>query len=187
MQNKIFFVRPGYIQPENYRLIFCNWVAVYSHPYSKEKFHLEMESDYLHRKKASSLSILRQDADCRKTLYRGFKSIKAAAAKMEQILFQLPVTSQAQDLVNCIRKNYIEQGFKNHGIYYPSQEQLPLCGELMKRKMIELSERNRIAYQLSLNERRWLAKSYTLSERWIKPGREYRVNNEFEELVSLTA
>ena len=186
MQNKLGFIPKRYIQPDRYSLFFCDWAGVYTHPYTNTIYYLEPQSDFKNRTAARSLSILRQEKDCRRFVYQDIKSIKSGIEKMVYLLFRVPdITAQAQELLNRIRMDYIEKGYQNRGICFPSQEELPICVGLAEQNIMVLYGDSKIAYRLSDKERQWLISHYTLSKRWLKTGgKDYLINDTFEELVS---
>lgn len=77
MRNVWGFVSKRYPQPDDYKLIFNDWVAIYRH--SGIEYHVELVSDFRHRGTAKYVEILRQDHDCRRNVCEEkFLSIKGA-------------------------------------------------------------------------------------------------------------
>ena len=88
MQNKIGFIPKSFeIQPDYYKQIFRNWVAVFivdDGSIMGIEYHLELESNgFYHPEKADIVRILRQDKDVRRFINtERFKSIKQAYSKL---------------------------------------------------------------------------------------------------------
>ncbi|MCL2386895.1 MAG: hypothetical protein FWC89_05005 [Defluviitaleaceae bacterium] len=89
MQNKQGFIPKRYRQPERYEMIFSSWCAVYTHPKTGVKYHVQMCPNILSTSKlvASHIKVLRQDKDCRRSVSEHLKTIKAAVAVIEKLLF----------------------------------------------------------------------------------------------------
>lgn len=86
IKNRHGFIPKRYRQPEQYRLIFTNYVAVYHHPLTGEEYHIDLNSYFLNRSYAKDVSVKVQCVGCRRQIGPNYKSIKDAVAALERIL-----------------------------------------------------------------------------------------------------
>ena len=86
LKNRYGFIPKRYRQPEQYRMIFTDWVAVYRHPETGEEYHIELNSYFLNHAYAKDVSVLVQCKDCRRQIGPSHKTIKDAVADLERIL-----------------------------------------------------------------------------------------------------
>lgn len=85
LKNRYGFIPKRYRQPEQYRMIFTNYVAVYHHPETGEVYHIELNSYFLNRAYAKDISVLVQCKDCRRQIGQCYTTIKDAVAALERI------------------------------------------------------------------------------------------------------
>lgn len=93
LKNRDGFISKRYRQPEQYRMIFTDWVAVYRHPETGEEYHIELNSYFLNRDCAREVSVLIQCEDCRRQIGPRHKTIKEAVGALERI-FQKSATPE---------------------------------------------------------------------------------------------
>jgi hypothetical protein len=84
MRNRHGFIPARYRQPDYYRLIINNWVAVYA--IGDAEYHVQLESDWRNRETARSMTILRQEPTRRNILQSDIPSVKQAMEKLEELL-----------------------------------------------------------------------------------------------------
>lgn len=85
LKNRHGFIPKRYRQPEKYRMIFTNYVAVYRHPETGEEYHIELNSYFLNHAYAKDVSVLVQCKDCRRQIGPSHMTIKDAVAALERI------------------------------------------------------------------------------------------------------
>ena len=83
MLNRPGFVSSKYRQPDEYRVIFEDWVAVFR--IGGCEYHVQLEADWRNKKTARDVSILCQGKDCRNVLVSGIPSVKRAMERLEEI------------------------------------------------------------------------------------------------------
>ncbi|MCL2853336.1 MAG: hypothetical protein FWE20_09970 [Defluviitaleaceae bacterium] len=84
MLNRYGFIPKKYRQPDEYRLIAYDWVAVFLS--GGQEYHVQLESFWLDRKTAKSVKILRQHTEYRRPLFSDIPSIKKAMERLEVII-----------------------------------------------------------------------------------------------------
>ena len=88
-KNRYGFVISRYRQPIRYREIFLMWNAIYRSK-SGIEYHLQARPHFLRSEWEGAdidhYEILRQDEECRRSVGRKFKSMKAAFEVLEKLL-----------------------------------------------------------------------------------------------------
>lgn len=84
MLNRSEFVSAKYRQPDSYRLIFNNWVAVFN--INGREYHVQLVADWRNKNNVREIEILCQGAECRNVLASGIPSIKQAMVRLEAII-----------------------------------------------------------------------------------------------------
>lgn len=97
LKNRYGFIPKRYRQPNRYRMIFTDWVAVYNHPVTGEEYHIELNSYFLNRAYAQDVSVLIQCKDCRRQIGPRHKTIKDAADALERIFQKSAETEKPQE------------------------------------------------------------------------------------------
>ena len=88
-KNVCGFVPKRYRQPLYYKELFRMWNAVYRSKNGKE-YHLQARPHFLKSEWEGAdidhYEILRQDEDCRRSIGREYKSMKAAFEKLDKLI-----------------------------------------------------------------------------------------------------
>ena len=92
MENKCYFIPKNLLQPDEYRLIFNSWNAVYKHSDSGKEYMIEVvpKNSSMPFGDVKHLEILtyNEEHSCRLTLGNAHKSYKSAVAFIENLLSQ---------------------------------------------------------------------------------------------------
>ena len=88
MKNRDNFLPKRYKQPNYYTKIFSGWCAVYIHPNTGVKYHIQLNPNILSsdRSVVSYIQVLRQDNDCRRPISGHLKTMKSAVEIIEKLL-----------------------------------------------------------------------------------------------------
>ena len=97
LKNRDGFIPKRYRQPEQYRMIFTDWIAVYRHPETGEEYHIELNSHFLNRAYAREVSVLIQCEDCRRQIGPRHKTIIEAVGALERIFQSSAIPEKPQE------------------------------------------------------------------------------------------
>jgi hypothetical protein len=94
MLNRPGFIPKRYRQPDKYKLIASDWVALFC--VGDHEYHVQLESFWLDRSKAKTVRVLQQFKDYRKPLSDDIASIKQAMERLEGIIASVCGNAEVQ-------------------------------------------------------------------------------------------